>query len=49
VVYLIQANNIGGAAGDMYMTWKMGKMPADILVQDTGLTMTVFGRGDEAG
>lgn len=44
VVYFIQAGNIGGAAGDMYVTWRMMKMPKDILVQDMGISMTVYSR-----
>ena len=41
-VYLIQAINISGAVGDLYVTYKMSKMPADILINDTGLVMTIF-------
>ncbi len=41
-VYIIQICNISGAAGDAYVTWKFSKMPADILVQDTGVSMTVY-------
>ena len=42
VVYLIQAGNISGAAGDLYVTWRMSKLPEDILVQDDGVAMTVY-------
>ncbi len=42
VVYFIQIMNISGAAGDLYVTFKFSKMPKDILVQDTGIEMTVF-------
>ncbi|MBQ5712556.1 MAG: DUF3267 domain-containing protein [Oscillospiraceae bacterium] len=44
VVYLIQVMNISGAAGDLYVSWKMSRLPADILVRDTGVAMTVFSR-----
>lgn len=44
VVYLIQASNIGGAAGDLYVSWRMSKLPEDILVRDTGVAMTVYSR-----
>lgn len=44
VVYIIQVCNISGAAGDLYVTWKMSRMPADILIQDTGVSMTVYAR-----
>ena len=44
VVYLIQMGNISGAAGDLYVTWRFSKLPADILIRDTGVAMTVFSR-----
>ena len=47
VVWLIQAANLGGAAGDYYVTWKVSRMAPDILVQDSGVAMTVFGRTQE--
>ncbi len=48
-IWLIQAGNLGGAAGDFFCTYKMCRYPKDILVQDTGTSMTVFCRksGDE--
>lgn len=42
MVYMIQVINISGAAGDFYVTYKMLKMPQDILVQDTGVAMTIY-------
>lgn len=42
VVYFIQVGNISGAAGDLYVTWRFRKLPGDILVQDDGVSMTVF-------
>ena len=42
VIYFIQVGNISGAAGDLYVTWRLRKMPGDILVQDDGVSMTVF-------
>ena len=42
VVYFIQAGNISGAAGDLYVTWRFRKLPEDILVQDDGVSMTVY-------
>lgn len=44
VVYFIQVNNISGAAGDIYVTYKFSKMPEDILVRDVGVSMTVYSR-----
>lgn len=43
-VYLIEILNISGAAGDYYVTWRFLKEPADILIQDTGVAMTVYTR-----
>ena len=42
VVYLIQVGNLSGAAGDLYVTWKMSTLPDDILVRDSGVAMRVF-------
>lgn len=44
VVYFWQMGNIGGAAGDLYVTFKFARLPKDILVMDTGLEMTVFAK-----
>ena len=43
-VWFVQAGNIGGAAGDVYVTVKLWKKPKTILVRDTGVDMTVFDR-----
>ena len=42
VVYFIQAGNISGAAGDLYVTWRFRRLPKDILVQDDGVSMNVY-------
>lgn len=42
IVYFIQIINISGAAGDIYVTYKMSRLPADILVNDVGVSMTVY-------
>src|SRR5699024_9973818 len=42
VVYLIQAFNVSGAAGDLYVTVLFARLPKHILVQDTGTAMTVY-------
>jgi hypothetical protein len=42
VFYFIQMGNISGAAGDAYVTYKMLTFPKDILVNDTGVAMTVY-------
>lgn len=43
-VYLIQVTNLSGAAGDLYVVWRFSKLPADILVKDTGYEMTVYSK-----
>ena len=40
--WFLQVGNIGGAAGDLYVTARLWKEPESILVRDTGLEMTVF-------
>ncbi len=47
VVYLIQVINISGAAGDVYVTGVLCRLPADILVNDKGVSMSVYGRVQE--
>lgn len=42
VVWFLQAGNIGGSAGDIYVTLKLLKRPSTILVRDTGVDMTVY-------
>lgn len=44
VVYILQVTNISGAAGDLYVSWRMNKLPKDILVKDTGVAMTVYSK-----
>ena len=36
--------NISGAAGDLYVSWKFTKLPADILINDVGVSMTVYSK-----
>jgi len=42
IPYFIQIGNISGAAGDAYVTYKMLTLPKGILVNDTGVAMTVY-------
>ncbi len=42
VFYFTQIFNLSGAAGDFYVTWRFSKLPKDILIQDTGVSMTVY-------
>jgi len=44
VVYLIQIMNISGAAGDLYVSVSFSKLPKDILINDTGVSMTIYSR-----
>ena len=42
VAWLLQAGNVGGAAGDVYVTARLWKEPSTILIRDTGVDATVF-------
>ena len=44
VAYMIQIMNLSGAAGDFYVTARFCRFPSDILVQDTGVSMTVYSK-----
>lgn len=44
VVYLTQITNLSGAAGDIYVTAKFSKLPADLLVHDHGTGMKVYSK-----
>lgn len=44
VVYIIQITNISGAAGDLFVTARFLRMPADILVRDCGVGMKVYSK-----
>lgn len=42
VIWLIQAMNVSGAAGDFYVAFRIGRMPPGLLVQDSGTAMSVY-------
>lgn len=42
VFYMLEIANISGAAGDFYVTWRFSKLPKGILIQDSGISMTVY-------
>ena len=44
VVYFIQIFNVSGAAGDLYVTFRLLRLPGDILITDSGVAMQVFCR-----
>lgn len=44
VVYPVQVTNLSGAAGDMFVTARFSRFPADILVKDSGVSMTVYSK-----
>ena len=46
-VQMIQLINLSGAAGDLYVTWLLCRMPKDILIQDAGVAMQVFAPAEE--
>lgn len=43
-IYIVQITNISGAAGDIYVTAKFLKLPRDILIHDSGVSMTVYAK-----
>jgi len=42
VVYFIQLTNLSGAAGDIYVTVKLKKIPENVLIFDSGTAMTIY-------
>lgn len=44
VPYIIQIGNIAGSVGDIYVALKITAMDKDILVNDTGIEMTVYSK-----
>lgn len=40
--YLIQIVNLSGAAGDIYVCLLLQKLPADLLIQDSGIAMEFY-------
>ena len=42
VVYFIQIGNLSGAAGDLYVTARFRKHPETVLIQDSGVAMSVY-------
>lgn len=47
VVYIVQITNLSGAAGDYFVTLRFLRLPADILVRDSGVSMCVYSRLEE--
>lgn len=41
-IYFIQMLNVSGAAGDIFVTARFLRLPKDILINDTGVSMTVY-------
>lgn len=41
VAWLLQAGNLSGAAGDLYVTARLARMPAGTLVRDAGVSMEI--------
>ena len=44
-IYFIQMTNLSGAAGDLYVSLVLKKYPPEILIQDSGIAMTIYGCG----
>ena len=47
VVYLVQITNLSGAAGDYYVTARFSRLPKNILVRDSGVSMCVYADAEE--
>lgn len=47
VVYLVQITNLSGAAGDYYVTARFSRLPKNILVRDSGVSMCVYSDAEE--
>ena len=47
VVYLVQITNLSGAAGDYYVTARFSRLPKNILVRDSGVSMCVYSNAEE--
>lgn len=47
-IYIIQMLNLSGAAGDLYITWLMGRLPADVLTNDEGFSMIIYSKAKTA-
>jgi hypothetical protein len=44
VIYIIQISNVSGAVGDLFVSLRFARMPHDILIKDTGVSMTVYSK-----
>lgn len=40
--YLLQIVNLASSSGDLFLAWKLHKMPVDTLIQDIGITKTFY-------
>ncbi len=47
VIWFLQAGNVSGAAGDLYVFAKICSMRLDILVQDDGVRMRIYAPADD--
>ncbi len=47
IIWFLQAMNVGGSSGDLYVSCKLVKYPQEILVQDIGTRMQVYCRAAE--
>ena len=41
-IYILQIVNLSGAAGDIYVGWRITQVPRDALIRDTGTGMTIY-------
>ena len=43
-IYLLQMINLSGAAGDIYITFLMSRLPEDVLTTDEGVAMIIYSK-----
>ncbi|MEG2950567.1 MAG: DUF3267 domain-containing protein [Clostridia bacterium] len=44
VCFATQVFNLSGAAGDFYVVYRVSRMPSDVLIKDTGTSMTAYSK-----
>ena len=43
-LWIVQISNLSGSAGDIYTAWYLARMKGDLLIQDTGVRMSIAKR-----
>lgn len=48
LIWIVQISNISGAAGDIYCSAYLARLPGDILIQDTGTRMRIMAKKSDS-